>query len=140
MNKWIGVGRLTKAPEQKQTANGISVCTFTIAVNRRMNREQTDYFNIVAWRGLAETCGKYLAKGQQVCIVGEVQTRSYDDKNGVKRYVTEVIAEVVEFLSKANGNAQTGAQGAEEPHEMTSAEYFAQMTGIETLEEEALPF
>ena len=143
MNRVTLIGRLTKAPEQKQTNNGIAVCTFSIAVNRRMNREQTDYFTVVAWRGLAETCGKYLTKGQQVAVIGELQTRSYDDKNGTKRYVTEVVAEEVEFLSKANGNAQTGAQSAEAPqeaHEMTSAEYFAQMTGIETLEEEALPF
>jgi single-strand DNA-binding protein len=142
MNKWVGIGRLTKAPEQKQTSNGIAVCTFSIAVNRRMNREQTDYINVVAWRGLAETCGKYLSKGQQVAVIGELQTRTYDDKNGTKRYVTEVIAEEVEFLAKSNGSAQTGAQSAEpqEAHEMTSAEYFAQMTGIETLENEELPF
>ena len=139
MNKWYGIGRLTKAPEQKQTPNGIAVCTFSIAVNRRMNREQTDYFNIVAWRGLAETCGKYLEKGQQVAVIGELQTRSYDDKSGVKRYVTEIIAEEVEFLAKSNGNAQTGAQSAE-PREMTSAEYFAREMGVEMLDSDDLPF
>lgn len=139
MNRVTLIGRLTKAPEQKQTPNGIAVCTFSIAVNRRMNREQTDYFNIVAWRGLAETCAKYLEKGQQVAIIGELQTRSYEGKDGVKRYITEIVAEEVEFLAKSNGNAQTGAQSAE-PQEMTSAEYFAREMGVEMLDEEELPF
>lgn len=142
MNKWFGIGRLTKAPEQKQTQNGVAVCTFSIAVNRRMNREQTDFFNVVAWRGLAETCAKYLSKGQQVAVIGELQTRTYEDKNGAKRSVTEVVAEEVEFLAKSNGNAQTGAQSGEEPkgaYEMTSAEYFARQMGAELIESD-LPF
>lgn len=138
MNYWMGIGRLTKTPEQKQTQNGIAVTTFTIAVNRRANKKQTDFFNIITWRGLAENCAKYLTKGQQVAVIGELQTRSYDDKNGVKRYVTEVNASEVEFLAKANGTAQTGTQSAER-QELTEEETFAQEIGAELIDED-LPF
>lgn len=138
MNYWMGIGRLTKAPEQRQTQSGIAVTTFTIAVNRRANREQTDYINVITWHGLAENCAKYLTKGQQVAVIGELQTRSYDDKNGVKRYVTEVNASEVEFLAKANGTAQASAQGAER-QELTKEETFAQEIGAELIDED-LPF
>ena len=138
MNKVILIGNLTKDPEHKQTPNGVSVCAFSIAVNRRMNKDVTDYFSIVAWRGLADICSKYLKKGQKVSVVGELQTRTYDDKNGVKRYVTEVSAEEVEFLAKANGNAQTGAQSAKQP---ANADQFAQeMGGVIMDDDEDLPF
>lgn len=138
MNYWMGIGRLTKAPEQWQTQNGIAVTTFSIAVNRRANRDQTDYINVITWRGLAENCAKYLTKGQQVAVIGELQTRSYNDKNGVKRYVTEVNALEVEFLAKANGTAQAGAQSANR-QELTEAETFAQEMGAELIDED-LPF
>lgn len=138
MNYVMLIGRLTKAPEQKQTQSGIAVTTFTIAVNRRANKEQTDYFNIITWRGCAENCAKYLTKGQRVAVIGELQTRSYDGKNGVKRYVTEVNASEVEFLAKAGGTAQAGAQSAER-QELTREETFAQEMGAELFYED-LPF
>ena len=100
MNKVFLVGRLTKAPELRTTQSGISVATFTVAVTRRMNRDASDFINVVAWRGLADNCAKYLVKGQQVSVVGELRTRSYDAKDGGKRYVTEVQADDVEFLAK----------------------------------------
>jgi len=100
MNKVFIVGRLTKDPEHKTTPNGISVATFTVAVTRRMNREETDFLNVVTWRGLADNCGKYLVKGQQVAVVGEIRTRSYDAKDGTKRYVTEIQADDVEGRSE----------------------------------------
>ena len=102
MNRVILIGNLTKEPELKTTPNGVSVCQFSIAVGRRYTdksgEKQTDYFNIVAWRSLGENCGKYLAKGRKVGVVGELQTRSYE-KDGVKRSVTEVVADDVEFLT-----------------------------------------
>lgn len=101
MNKVILIGRLTGDPELRQTQNGVPVASFRLAVNRRFNRDVTDYINIVAWRGLAENCGKYLVKGQQVAVSGELQTRSYEDKDGNKRTAFEVCAEDVEFLAKA---------------------------------------
>lgn len=143
MNYVMIIGRLTKAPEQRQTQNGVSVTTFTLAVNHRANREVTDFFNVVTWRGLAENCAKYLSKGQQVAVVGELQTRSYTGGDGAKRYVTEINAAEVEFLAKASGTSQADAQSAQQPseaHEMTSAEWFAQSAGLEVLYEEPLPF
>ena len=109
MNKVFLVGRLVDNPEVKTTPNGVSVTTFRIGVNRRMNREVSDFFTIVTWRGLADNCGKYLVKGQQVSVIGDLQTRSYDDKNGIKRYVTEVSADEVEFLAKPGGASSQGA-------------------------------
>lgn len=100
MNKVCLTGRLTKEPELRTTQQGISVTTFTLAVPRRANKEQTDYLQIVTWRGLADICSKYLVKGQLVSLSGEIQTRSYDDRNGSKQYVTEIIADDVEFLTK----------------------------------------
>ena len=90
MNKVFIVGRLTRDPEHRTTPNGISVTTFSVAVTRRMNREEADFFNVVAWRGLADNCAKYLVKGQQIAVVGELRTRSYEAKDGTKRYVTEI--------------------------------------------------
>lgn len=106
MNKVFLVGRLTKAPELKTTPNGVSVTTFTLAVTRRMNREETDFLNIVAWRGLADNCAKYLVQGQQVAVIGEIRTRSYDAKDGSRRYITEIQADDVEFLSKPEKKTQ----------------------------------
>lgn len=103
MNKVIFVGNLTRDVELGTTPSGVSVAKFAIAVNRRFSNADgervTDFFNIVVWRGQAENCAKYLKKGSKVAIVGELQTRSYEDTNGVKRYVTEVQADEVEFLS-----------------------------------------
>ena len=100
MNKVFLIGRLVDNPEHRTTPNGASVTTFRIGVNRRFNREQSDFFTIVAWRGLADTCAKYLVKGQQVAVCGELQTRSYDDRNGVCRTATEIQAEDIEFLAR----------------------------------------
>lgn len=106
MNKVFLVGRLTKAPELKTTPNGVSVTTFTLAVTRRMNREETDFLNIVAWRGLADNCAKYLVQGQQVAVIGEIRIRSYETQDGSKRYVTEIHADDVEFLAKPEKKTQ----------------------------------
>ena len=112
MNRVILIGNLTRDPELRTTNSGVSVCTFSIAVNRK-NKNQagekvTDYFNIVAWRQLGELCGKYLAQGRKVCVVGELQNRSYDGKDGTKKYITEVIADDVEFLTPRQDGAPTG--------------------------------
>ena len=99
----VVVSLLTKAPEHRTTPNGISVTTFSVAVTRRMNREESDFLNVVTWRGLADNCAKYLVKGQQAAVCGELRTRSYDAKDGTKRYVTEIQADDVEFLAKPKG-------------------------------------
>ena len=103
MNKAFIVGRLTRPPEARTTPNGVSVTTFTVAVTRRMNREEADFLNIVTWRGLADNCAKYLVQGQQVAVVGEIRTRSYEAKDGSRRYITEIQADDVEFLAKPKG-------------------------------------
>ncbi len=106
MNKVILIGNLTRDPELTETPSGVAVCRFAIAVSRDYaNSEgtrETDFFNITVWRGRAENCGKYLKKGNKVAIVGSLQTRSYEDKDGVKRNVTDVIANEVEFLTPRN--------------------------------------
>lgn len=103
MNKCIITGNLTKAPEARATSNRTSVTTFTVAVQRRFKRDETDYINVVTWRGLADNCAKYLVKGQKVAVCGEIQTRSYEGQDGQKRYVTEIVADDVEFLNKPGG-------------------------------------
>ncbi len=103
MNKVIMIGNLTRDPEVNTTGSGITYCRFSIAVNRNFanasGEREADFFNVVTWRGLAENCGKYLAKGRKVAVSGRLESRSYDDKEGVKRYVTEIIADDVEFLT-----------------------------------------
>lgn len=103
MNKVILIGNLTRDPELTETPSGVPVCRFAIAVSRdyadsQGNRE-TDFFNITTWRGKAESCGKYLKKGNKVAVCGSLQNRSYEDKDGIKRTVTDVIASDVEFLT-----------------------------------------
>ncbi len=102
MNKVVLIGNLTKDPELSTTNNGVSYCRFTLAVSRRFANangdRDADFINIVVWRGQADNCHKYLKKGSKACVVGNLQTRSYDAQDGSKRYVTEVVAEEVEFL------------------------------------------
>lgn len=103
MNKCILIGNLTKDPELTTTTNGIAVCRFSIAVSRRFanasGERETDFLNIIAWRSLGENCKKFLKKGSKVGIVGNIQSSSYDATDGTKRYVTEIVAEEIEFLS-----------------------------------------
>jgi single-strand DNA-binding protein len=103
MNKIYLIGNTTKDAEKSETQSGVAVCRFSIAVNRDYANADgtkiTDFFNITTWRGLAETCGKFLSKGSKVAIVGSLQNRSYEDKDGIKRTVTEIVASEVEFLS-----------------------------------------
>lgn len=110
MNKAILIGNLTRDPEVRTTGSGVSVCTFTLAINRRFANQQgvreADFINIVTWRQTAELCGRYLAKGRKVAVIGSIQTRSYDAQDGSKRYVTEVVADEVEFLSGPQDGAR----------------------------------
>lgn len=107
MNKVILIGRLTKDVELRYTqTNNTAVASFSIAVNRKFvktgEERQADFFNIIAWNKLAENISKYLFKGNQVAISGRLETRSWDDQNGQKHYVTEVIAEEVDFIESKN--------------------------------------
>ena len=114
MNKWTGIGRLTKDPELKMTQNQTNFCNFVIAVDRRFKdangNRQADFIACVAWRATAEFVAKYFKKGSKIAVVGSIQTRTYEDQNGQKRLVTEVIVDEAEFVeSKANGNGNSPA-------------------------------
>lgn len=100
MNKVILSGNLTRDPELTETSSGVSVCRFSIAVNRRVDGEQkADFYNVTAWRGLAETVAKYTQKGNKVLVIGNIELRDYEDRNGNKRTAVDVIAQDVEFLT-----------------------------------------
>ena len=105
MNKAILIGRLTRDPEVRYTQSGVAVCTFTLAVDRRFARRDAndgqptaDFIPIVAWRKLAEICGNNLIKGRRISVEGRIQVRSYEAQDGSKRYVTEVVANDIEFM------------------------------------------
>ena len=108
MNKVFLIGRLVRDPELRYTSSNIPVATFSLAVNRNFTGQngerETDFINIVVWRKQAENCKNYINQGSQVAIDGRIQTRSYDDQNGQKRYVTEVVAENVEIYSSKSTN------------------------------------
>ncbi len=106
MNKIQIIGRLTADPELRSTASGLQVCTFTVAVSRRYNREETDFFPVTVWREVAVNCNKYLAKGSQVGVCGSLQIRKYEDKDGIKRTAIDLQAEEVEFLSQKSTESQ----------------------------------
>ncbi len=112
MNKVVLVGRLTRDPELKTTANGVSVCSFTIAVNRRFRNAQgeyeADFINCVAWRQSAELLAKYFTKGRMVGVCGSIQTRNYE-RDGQRVYVTEVSAEEIHFVESKGSSSGSEA-------------------------------
>lgn len=108
MNKVYLIGNLTRDPELSETSSGIKLCRFSIAVNRSYassdGTRETDFFNITVWRNQAEICERYLRKGSKVAIVGSLQNRNYEDKEGNKRTVTDIVASEIEFLSAKNSS------------------------------------
>lgn len=136
-NKVIIMGRLTKAPELKTTPTGNAVCSFAVAVDRRFvgkdGERQTDFFDCVAWRNTAEFISRYFGKGAMILIDGELQTRSYTDKNGQERHVVEINVDTANFTGEKRDNAQPQNQ---QPHRSTyNAEDFA-----DTQDGEGYPF
>ena len=144
-NKIMLGGRLTADPENKQTADGVSVTAFTVAVNRRSTagdgKPIADFFKVIAWRSLGDFVYKFFRRGAAIFIVGTVQNRSYIDHEGTKRYITEIIAEEVSFVdSKAEApinNAGTESTPVEKPAPLPcshmSAEDFANINGDDDL-------
>ena len=132
MNKCILIGNLTKDPELTTTTNGVAVCRFAIAVSRKYSNadgeRETDFLNIVVWRNLGENCHKFLKKGSKVGVVGNIQSRSYDATDGTKRYVTEIVAEEVEFLSTRN--SEEGAKTA----------VTEEVSKLQPIDDDGLPF
>lgn len=108
MNKIFLIGNLTRDPELSETQSGISVCRFSIAVNRPYlndGERETDFFNVTAWRGIAEAVAKFTKKGNKIAVVGSVQMRTYEGNDGVKRTAVDIIAQDIEFLT-AKENTQ----------------------------------
>ena len=113
INQIFIIGRTTKEPEARTTQSGVAVSTFTIACDRNFKgtdgEKETDFFSVVCWRGLASTVEKYLGKGRLVAVSGRVQTRSYEAQDGTKRYITEIVADEVQFLDRTkDGQAPQG--------------------------------
>lgn len=137
MNKAILIGRLTADPELTTTNSGVDVCRFSLAINRPFKSQsgetQTDFLNIVVWRAAAANCHKFLKKGSQCAVVGSIQTRSYEDNNGIKRYVTEIVADNVEFLGKAN-SSYDDAESVSKPKSRPAVD------DLSPIEDEELPF
>lgn len=137
MNKVILVGNLTKDPELITTNNGISVCRFTLAVGRRFansnGERETDFINIVVWRQQGENCHKYLKKGSKCGVIGTIQNRSYESQDGSKRYITEITADEVEFLSSRQSG--DGAEQTPAPKEAKK-----EVSELEPIEDDSLPF
>lgn len=137
MNKVFLIGNLTRDPEMGETSSGIAYCRLGIAVNRPYSSSDgeraTDFFNVTVWRTQAENCGRYLKKGSKVSIVGSLQNRSYEDKDGNKRQVTDIIANEVEFLSVRN---QSESQSDFE----TSAPRASAKPTLQQVDDDELPF
>ncbi len=145
MNRATLIGNLTRDPELRMTSGGISVCTFSVAVQRRFKNAQgereADFFNIVTWRALAENCSRYLHKGSKVFVGGQLQNRSYETQDGNKRYVTEIIADEVEFLDRAPGSNSGGDTSHNESASSKGSEPFGSANEFgDTIEDEELPF
>lgn len=136
MNSIVLVGNLTKDPESRVTPNNKDVTTFTVAVPRGFS-DETDFINIVTWNKVAKNCGQYLAKGSKVALQGTLQIRNYNDQEGNKRYITEVVASNVEFLSKPKERDPDLDESS--PFDNEQDEFAADMQQIE-LDDEELPF
>lgn len=140
MNKLTIIGNLTRDPELRTTQSGISVCTFTVAVNRRKTQNQqqpeADFFRVSAWRELGENCAKWLIKGRKVAVVGQVSVSTYTGQDGKNYANLEVLASEVEFLSPAGERPQEAPQAAAQAQQ-TQMPIAGGFTAVETDE---LPF
>ncbi|MGI6004184.1 MAG: single-stranded DNA-binding protein [Christensenellales bacterium] len=136
MNQAILVGNLARDPELRKTQSDISVCTFSVACNRRFTNAQgereADFIPIVVWRAQAENCYRYLKKGSRVAVRGTIQVRSYDAQDGSKRYVTEVVADEVEFLTPRSESGSVGRDAPPPP--------FDAPDDMQSIEDDDLPF
>lgn len=127
MNKVFLIGRLTRDPELRYTGSNVAVASFTLAVNRTYSNQsgerETDFINIVVWRKQAENVKNYLIQGSQVAIDGRIQTRNYDDQDGKRHYITEVVADNVEFLGTKGSNTASNNQSSSQPVEPTPYDF-----------------
>lgn len=143
MNKVILIGNLAAEPEPRATQSGVLQCTLRLAVQRRFANAQgvreADFFNVVCWRQTAEFCSKYLTKGRKIAVEGSIQNRAYDAQDGTKRYITEILADSVEFCDKREDGGQKGTQTATPRPAPTHQTSMAEM-GFTQVEDDNLPF
>ncbi|MBQ7579176.1 MAG: single-stranded DNA-binding protein [Clostridia bacterium] len=140
MNKVVLIGNLTRDPELTTTTNGVNFCRFTIAVSRNFatsdGEREADFLPIIAWRAQADNCYKYLKKGSKVAVVGSVQTRNYEANDGTRRYVTEIVADNVEFISTKNSGTDSGEEdGGVKPQPKEDV-----VSKFEPIDDDNLPF
>lgn len=150
INRIVLAGRMTKDPEFKVTPSGVSVATFTLAVNRAFKKDEADFINVVCFKKIAENTNTYCSKGSLVGVDGRIQTRNYENNEGKKVYVTEVIADSVQFLETKGKNAQSGQSNtntqpqqnnaATPPQKENNGNPFANATGPIDITDEMLPF
>ena len=144
-NKVILIGNMTADPELKQTQTGTSVCSFSIAVNRRFSKNEqgqtVDFINIVTWRQSAEFVSRYFKKGNPILVCGQLQTRTWTDNQGVKRYATEVVADEVSFVGPAaQGGAPMGGAYTPEAYTTPSFNSASSASFEEIPSDDSLPF
>ena len=138
MNKYTIIGNLVRDPETGTTESGVNWCTFTVAARKKFHKEgepDAEFVRVTAWRGLGDTCAKYLAKGRKVCVIGEPQVHAWNGQDGQARGQIEMNADEVEFLSSA-GSGQRDPTDADAPQ----APAMDEQTGMEQVEPEELPF
>ena len=144
MNKVILIGNLAADPESRTTQSGIAQCTLRLAVQRRFANQQgvreADFFTIVCWRQTAEFCSRYLSKGRKIAVEGSLQTRSYDAQDGSKRYVTEVIADNVEFCDSRPDGARPRTDNPPPPSEPPAGYGMSNSSGFTEVDDDELPF
>jgi len=123
MNRATLIGRLTKDPEIRTTSSGVNVATTSLATNKKWTdqqgnkQEKTEFHNLVAWKGLADLFSKYCHKGDKLFVEGEIQSRSWDDKNGNKKYITEILVSSVQFMGSPSGNKQERQDNVQDEEE-----------------------
>ena len=137
LNKVILMGRITADPELKHTPSNVAVCSFSLAVNRRFNRNETDFIDIVAWRQQAEFISKYFTNGQQMVVCGALQTRTWEDKNGNKRKSVEVVVDEVHFADSKRTAGNTSPRDEALPFDFSAGNAFSE---IEDEDDGNLPF
>ena len=144
MNKVILIGNLAADPESRTTQSGISQCTLRLAVQRRFANQQgvreADFFTVICWRQTADFAARYLSKGRRVAVEGSIQNRSYDAQDGSKRYVTEIVADDVEFLSSVQDNNQARQNEAVPPPPEPMGFAPQANGGFTEVEDDELPF
>ena len=134
MNKVFLIGRLSRDPELRHTTSGMPVCQINVAISRPIQQgtePQTDFINVVVWNKQAENVARYLSKGRQIAIEGRIQTRNYDNNEGKRTYVTEVIASNVEFLGSANDTNRTSNNGGFEENPFDAMEPMMDTTSVD---------